>query len=45
MRYSTLTRTLNIEKAKRRLGYKPIYSMQEGVERSVAWYRDNGKLK
>ncbi|KAE8445509.1 hypothetical protein EG329_013399 [Mollisiaceae sp. DMI_Dod_QoI] len=45
VRYSTLTRTLNIEKAKRRLGYKPIYSMQEGVERSVAWYRDNGKLK
>ncbi|KUJ18307.1 C-3 sterol dehydrogenase/C-4 decarboxylase [Mollisia scopiformis] len=44
VRYSCLTRTLNIEKAKKRLGYKPVFNMEEGVKRSVAWYRENGKL-
>lgn len=43
VRYSTMTRTLNIDKAKRALGYRPILSMQEGIERSVAWFDENGK--
>lgn len=43
VRYSTMTRTLNIEKAKRVLGYRPIFSMQEGIERSVAWFDETDK--
>lgn len=35
--YSTMTRYFNIEKAKRRLGYKPIISLEEGMRRSVKW--------
>jgi sterol-4alpha-carboxylate 3-dehydrogenase (decarboxylating) len=42
VRYSTITRTLNIEKAKRVLGYRPMIGMQEGIERSVAWFEENG---
>lgn len=43
VRYSTMTRTLNIEKAKRVLGYGPLFSMQEGIGRSVAWFDENEK--
>ena len=32
------TRTLNIEKAKRELGYHPKYSMKEGLERTIPWF-------
>jgi sterol-4alpha-carboxylate 3-dehydrogenase (decarboxylating) len=35
VRYSCLTRTLNIDKAKRRLGYRPVFGMQEALERTV----------
>lgn len=35
--YSTMTRYFNIEKAKRRLGYTPIISLEEGMRRSVKW--------
>ncbi|KAF8856525.1 NAD(P)-binding protein, partial [Acephala macrosclerotiorum] len=45
VRYSTLNRTLDIGKAKRRLGYRPIWSMEEGLRRSVGWYRERGELK
>jgi sterol-4alpha-carboxylate 3-dehydrogenase (decarboxylating) len=38
VRYSTMTRTLNIQKAKRVLAYRPIFTMEEGIERSVAWF-------
>lgn len=38
IRFSTLTRTLSVEKAKRVLGYKPAVSMQEGLDRSVQWF-------
>ena len=44
VRYSTMSRTLDIQKAKRVLGYKPIFGMQEGIERSVAWFKQNEKL-
>ena len=43
VRYSTMTRTLSIEKAKRVLGYRPIFTMQDGVNRSVAWFQENEK--
>jgi sterol-4alpha-carboxylate 3-dehydrogenase (decarboxylating) len=36
VRFSTLTRYYNITKAKERLGYAPIVSLQEGIERGVA---------
>jgi nucleoside-diphosphate-sugar epimerase len=32
------TRTLNIEKAKRELGYRPRFSMKEGLERTILWF-------
>lgn len=32
------SRTLNIEKAKNELGYRPKYSMQEGLERTIPWF-------
>lgn len=41
IRFSTMTRTLNGEKAVRVLGYKPRVSMEEGIERSVKWFLDN----
>jgi sterol-4alpha-carboxylate 3-dehydrogenase (decarboxylating) len=37
-KFSCMTRYYNISKAKSRLGYKPILSLQEGVERSTKWY-------
>lgn len=35
VRYSTLTRYYNITKAKQRLGYEPIVSLEEGIKRGV----------
>jgi nucleoside-diphosphate-sugar epimerase len=32
----------NIEKARTVLGYEPQVSIREGLERTVAWYRENG---
>jgi sterol-4alpha-carboxylate 3-dehydrogenase (decarboxylating) len=36
VRFSTLTRYYNINKAKERLGYAPIVSLEEGIRRGVA---------
>ncbi|KAH8890528.1 hydroxysteroid dehydrogenase [Thozetella sp. PMI_491] len=36
--YTIMQRTFSIEKAKKRLGYKATVSLQEGMERGVAWY-------
>ena len=36
--YSSMTRTYNIDKAKKRLGYAPIVGLQEGIERTVKWF-------
>ncbi|MGL4820988.1 MAG: NAD-dependent epimerase/dehydratase family protein [Bacilli bacterium] len=36
----THTQTLNVDKAKTMLGYKPIYSTEEGVVRYANWYTD-----
>ncbi len=35
--YSCMTRYYDISKAKRRLGYKPLVPLDEGVRRSVRW--------
>lgn len=35
--YSCMTRYFCIDKAKSRLGYKPIISLEEGLRRSVKW--------
>jgi nucleoside-diphosphate-sugar epimerase len=32
--------TLSIEKARRMIGYSPQTSLEEGLDRYVAWYRD-----
>ena len=46
IRFSTMTRTFRIDKAKRRLGYKPLVSMQEGMRRAGHSYaRDAQKTK
>ena len=38
-RYSVMTRTLCIDNAKSRLGYKPIVGMDEGIKEGVEWYQ------
>ncbi|OIW35093.1 C-3 sterol dehydrogenase/C-4-like protein [Coniochaeta ligniaria NRRL 30616] len=36
--YSCMTRYYDISKAKRRLGYEPLVSLDEGVKRAVKWF-------
>nr|POE86623.1 sterol-4-alpha-carboxylate 3-dehydrogenase, decarboxylating [Quercus suber] len=36
LKYSTITRTFDIAKAKTRLGYRPCFSLEEGIKLSVA---------
>ncbi|OKL63207.1 hypothetical protein UA08_01149 [Talaromyces atroroseus] len=43
IRFSTMIRTLSVEKAKRVLGYKPVVSMEEGLDRSVRWFLNEYK--
>jgi nucleoside-diphosphate-sugar epimerase len=40
----TKSRAFSIEKARRVLGYAPQVDLEEGVERTVAWYRQAGWL-
>lgn len=37
LRYAITNRTFNIEKAKERLGYKPLIDSNEGIKRGVKW--------
>ncbi|RDW57654.1 hypothetical protein BP5796_12455 [Coleophoma crateriformis] len=39
IRYATKSRTIDISKAKRVLGYRPIWSMNQGLERTLKWYQ------
>jgi len=43
-RYTLMTlgfsQTLNIEKAKNELEYKPVYSIEEGIKKYAKWYRE-----
>lgn len=41
VRYSTMTRYYDCSKAKTRLGYKPLVSLQEGITRGVRWFEEN----
>ncbi|KAK7753207.1 erg26, C-3 sterol dehydrogenase [Diatrype stigma] len=41
--YSCMTRYYDISKAKRRLGYKPLVSLGEGVRRAVRWTLEQEK--
>lgn len=43
--YSCMTRYYDIGKAKKRLGYKPLVPLDEGVRRSVKWTLDQEKAK
>lgn len=36
--FSSMTRYFDISKAKRRLGYKPLVPLDEGVKRAVKWF-------
>ncbi|KAI0710013.1 hypothetical protein C8Q76DRAFT_695155 [Earliella scabrosa] len=38
--YTYKVRTINIEKAKRVLGYKPLYSMREGIQKTAEWFKE-----
>jgi nucleoside-diphosphate-sugar epimerase len=35
------SQTLNIDKARGMLGYRPIYSLREGIETYAEWWKDN----
>lgn len=39
---TTLERTFDISKAKKRLGYKLQVNIQEGINRATAWYIAQG---
>ena len=40
--YSSLTRYYSINKAKTVLGYKPQVEVEEGVQRTVKWFKEKG---
>jgi nucleoside-diphosphate-sugar epimerase len=40
----TSDRAFKIDRARRDLGYEPVYDLPEGMAETVAWYRDNGYL-
>jgi nucleoside-diphosphate-sugar epimerase len=37
-------RAFDISKAKRILGYQPIISVDEGLQQTAAWYKEQGLL-
>ncbi|SUH16619.1 oxidoreductase [Salmonella enterica subsp. enterica] len=36
--------TLDTTRAQEELGYQPIITLDEGIERTAAWLRDHGKF-
>lgn len=42
--FFTVNRAFDISKAKRVLGYRPRVSLDEGIQRMAAWYREQGLL-
>jgi nucleoside-diphosphate-sugar epimerase len=42
--FFTVNRGFDIGKAQRRLGYEPRVSMEDGLERTAAWYREQGLM-
>jgi sterol-4alpha-carboxylate 3-dehydrogenase (decarboxylating) len=43
VRFSSMTRYYDCGKAKRRLGYRPIVSLQEGIQRAVGFWLEEQK--
>jgi sterol-4alpha-carboxylate 3-dehydrogenase (decarboxylating) len=43
VQYTYCTHTMNISKAKTRLNYTPRFTLQEGLEKTVDWYKDKDK--
>ncbi|KAF4311021.1 sterol-4-alpha-carboxylate 3-dehydrogenase [Botryosphaeria dothidea] len=41
--FAYITRTLNIEKAIKVLGYRPVVSLKDGIQESVDWYMKQDK--
>ena len=44
VRFYKNNRAFSIEKVKKVLGYEPKISMEEGMKKTVAWYRENGYM-
>ncbi len=44
MRFFKNNRAFDIKKAQERLGYAPQVTLDEGLARTVAWYREQGLL-
>jgi len=44
VRFYKNNRAFDIQKAKNILGYSPKISLEEGMKRTVAWYKENGFL-
>jgi nucleoside-diphosphate-sugar epimerase len=44
VRFFKNNRAFSIDKARKRLGYEPKVSLEEGMARTVAWYRQEGFL-
>lgn len=44
VRFFKNNRAFSIEKARKMLGYEPKVSLDEGMRRTVAWYREEGLL-
>jgi nucleoside-diphosphate-sugar epimerase len=42
--FFTKNRAFSVEKAKRELGYRPRFSVEEGLRRTARWYFDQGYL-
>lgn len=41
VRFSTINRTMSVQKAKTLLGYRPTVSIDEGIQRGVKWYLEH----
>ncbi|NOX91024.1 MAG: NAD-dependent epimerase/dehydratase family protein [Gammaproteobacteria bacterium] len=44
VRFYKNNRAFNIQKAREKLGYSPKVSLEDGMKRTVAWYKENGFL-
>jgi nucleoside-diphosphate-sugar epimerase len=40
--FFTKSRAFDISRARAELGYEPAVSLQEGIHRTLAWYREQG---
>ena len=45
VKLSVIHRTLNVEKAKKLLGYRPSVTLDEGLQRGVKWYLDQQRCE